>query len=145
MARIEFLGVEICHTFFEESKINGSYTSWRGLASFIGTTRAMLDKYRNGKISLSSQRFEKLLSLFSPDRKDFFIKQAIKKPSNWGQKIGGIQAYKINKIFFDLGRKKRWSQIIRNKFGVKYNFDINMHLSKELCEFIGVIIGDGCT
>ncbi|MEI6732136.1 MAG: LAGLIDADG family homing endonuclease [archaeon] len=103
----------------------------------------MIDNYRKGKILLSEERFSKLVLSLGENRQKYFINHIIKKEGNWGQIIGGIKAYKINKKYFEEGRKKGARS--RNEFGVKYYFDINMPLSEELCEFVGVIIGDGCT
>lgn len=141
MCRIKFNGSENLGKFFEEVKCNMFYKTWKDIAIFLNTTRAMLGNYRNGKVLLSENRFEKLLSLLPEERNEFFFNQVVKLPSNWGQVVGGLNAYKKNKIFFEHRSNK---QIFSNK-KLKYDFDINMPLSKELCEFVGVIIGDGCT
>ncbi len=141
MQRIQFLNKEILYQFFKEIRLNSQYNLWEKIANFIGTNRSMLDNYRNAKILLPYDKFEKLLSLVAQDQQSFFSHNIVKKEANWGQIIGGRNAYKINKIFFEEGR--RMSKLNSSK--VKYDFDINMPLSEQLCEFIGVIIGDGCT
>lgn len=143
MKRIQFIDNEILKEFFTEIKLNNSNLGWNKIAEVIGTTRSMLINYRKGKLLLPEDRFLKLMILLNKDKQEYFSKRIIKKDENWGQIIGGINAYKINKNAFDKGRAV--GAIFRKNFGVKYNFDINMPLSEELCEFLGVIIGDGCT
>lgn len=143
MKRIYFSNKQNLDQFFKEIKENLNI-SWNKIGKNIGTTRSMIDNYRKEKLLLPEDRFLKLLDLLeSNDRKELFRSLVKNKDKNWGQIIGGINAYKINKSSFDKGRKK--GNRFRKKFGLKYNFDINMSLSEELCEFLGVIIGDGCT
>jgi len=98
----------------------------------------MLDNYRREKLLIPEDRFKSLLGLINESKRNEFIHKIGRKDNNWGQIIGGKRAYKLNKKAFEEGRRKG-SHI------VKYEFDINMPLSEELCEFLGVIIGDGCT
>jgi hypothetical protein len=102
----------------------------------------MLDNYRKGKLLLPEEKFSKLLNLLEEEKKEHFRSLSKEKEENWGQIIGGIKAYKINKSAFDKGRKKAGKSRLNI---VKYDFDVNMPLTEELCEFLGVIIGDGCT
>lgn len=138
MDRICFSDKSYLKEFFNNIKQN-SRLSWNGIASYIGTTRSMLYNYHIGKLMLPENRFQKLLELISQDKKEYFSKLTIKKNKNWGQIIGGRKAYIINKKSFDEGRKKA------RRNSVKYNFDINLPLSEDICEFIGVVIGDGFT
>lgn len=143
MKRIYFSNKENLNQFFREIKV-GSSLSWSKISKNLNTTRSMIDNYRNGRLLIPEDRFLKLLSLLESDEKRKYFQSLVKnKDENWGQVIGGINAYKINKKSFDKGRRK--GNIFRKKFGLKYNFDINMPLSEQLCEFLGVIIGDGCT
>jgi hypothetical protein len=102
----------------------------------------MLEKYRSGKILLPERRFTILISFIPSEEKGKHTKKISKKDSNWGQIVGGRKAYLINKKAFELGRKK--GNKFRSEFP-KYNFNTNMELSEELCEFIGAVIGDGFT
>ena len=137
MTRIFFNNINNRKSFFEliKSKAN---TSWKSIATNMGTTRTMMDRYRAGLLGIPSKKFLILIAHFSSEEKKRVTKMIFTKESNWGQIIGGKKAYQINKNAFDLGRA------IGGK-SVKYDFDINLPLSQDLCEFLGVIIGDGCT
>ncbi len=143
MKRIQFQSQMLLNQFFSEIKLNNSTKSWKTIASNINTTRSMIHNYRKGKLLLPEDRFFQLLSLLTKEKQEHFSKKILKKEANWGQKIGGLKAYNINKEAFQEGRKS--GSKFRKNFGVKYDFNINMPLSEELCEFLGVIIGDGCT
>lgn len=140
--RIYFLKREDCNDFFKEIRKNKIFNSWEKLGKFLGTSRSMIEGYRSRKWHMPEKRFFALLNLIEPEKQEYFLKLIKRKNNNWGQVIGGKKAYKNNKKYFEDGRKKareiRLSQ-------AKYNFDTNMPLSKELCEFIGTIIGDGFT
>lgn len=140
MKRVYFLYREDRDKFFD--KIRVSKKSWNKVASYLGTNRSMIESYRSGKLSLPFNRFSLLLTLFTEEDKEYFNSKIKERESNWGQKIGGKRAYKINKEKFDMGRKKG---AMASKDNIKYNFNINIPLSIDLCEFIGAIIGDGFT
>jgi len=142
MYRILFLNKKDCSDFFSEVRNKLNIQNWKKVGEFIGTNKSMIDNYKQRKICLPENRFEKMLNLLDENRKKYFLELIEKRDNNWGQVIGGKNAYSINKKEFDKGRKK--AARIRKK-QVKYNFDINMPLSNELCEFIGVFIGDGFT
>ncbi|GAH49169.1 unnamed protein product, partial [marine sediment metagenome] len=140
MDRIYFLDKKDRIKFFET--IKKPNISWRKIAEKIYANRSMLDFYRNGRLHIPEDRFKLLIELIPERERQFFLKKIGKKKSNWGQIIGGKNAYKINKKKFDLGRKKGAKA---RKDILKYVFDININLSENLCEFIGAIIGDGFT
>ncbi|MAG24781.1 hypothetical protein CMI47_04300 [Candidatus Pacearchaeota archaeon] len=143
MKRIVFPNKQLRNEFFRELKKSGQGKSWKKISEFIDTTRSMLSNYRGGKILLPEDRFFKLSSLLNKEKQNYFLQNISKKEGNWGQIIGGVKAYEINKKYFEEGRKK--GSRAMESFGIKYDFDINMVLSEKLCEFLGVIIGDGCT
>ena len=140
MKRVYFLNDKDRKDFFDKVKV--SKVSWKKLANFLNTNRAMIDSYRKGNLSIPFEKFSLLMSLIKDEDKNQFNNKVGEKESNWGQIIGGKKAYKINKDKFDEGRKKGSRA---SKDSVKYNFDVNLPLSKGLCEFIGAIIGDGFT
>lgn len=123
--------------FFNNVKTD-SQLSWASLSKRLGTNRSMLDNYRRGNLLIPEDRFNLLLNLIKEDNQKNFLKKYSRKKENWGQIKGGKSAYRINQKKFELGRK-------RGGFSVKYEFDVNQSLSEELCEFIGVVIGDGFT
>ncbi|MCX6747200.1 MAG: hypothetical protein NTU63_03655 [Candidatus Pacearchaeota archaeon] len=140
MLRIFFRDKKDCLKFFDEIRISMNTRNWRDLGKILGTNKSMIDNYRQKKISIPENRFIILLDNLKEDRRNYFLKLIDKKENNWGQIIGGKKAYSINKESFEKGRK-----IAAKNKKVKYNFNINLPLSEELCEFIGAIIGDGFT
>ncbi|NCO11133.1 hypothetical protein CO038_00160 [Candidatus Pacearchaeota archaeon CG_4_9_14_0_2_um_filter_39_13] len=139
MYRISFIDNESLGDFFAEVK-KRSNLSWMKLAKHIGSNRSMLDNYRKGKFLIPEDRFNQLLAFMDFSQRKNYIKLISKKDRNWGQIKGGLKAYKLNKKYFDLGRNKG-----NKDRSVKYEFNIQMPLTGDLCEFLGVIIGDGCT
>lgn len=142
MDRIYFKNSEDCSNFFEESKNGSGLNIWKKLADTIGTTRKVLGNYRTRRLCLPDDKFLVLLNFIEKNKRIYFLDRIEKRNENWGQIKGGKLTYSKHKNLFDLGRKKP------KKFKkdlVKYNFDIEMSLSEELCEFIGVVIGDGFT
>lgn len=142
MDRIFFKNKNDCFNFFEEVKVQSNAKNWCAVGKIINTNKSMIESYRQGKFSLPENRFNQLLGILDNSKKDYFLKLVEKRSGNWGQIIGGKNAYILNKKQFDIGRNKA---IRLHKKFVKYNFNINMPLSEELCEFVGAIIGDGFT
>jgi len=140
MERIYFPNKRERVEFF--SKIKRPQVSWGNISKIIGTSRSMLEKYRDGKLNIPEDRFTQLLSLLQEKERRYFLNRIEKKPSNWGQIIGGKNAYKVNIEKFKEGRKKGAKA---RRDCLKYFFDSNMNLSEDLCEFLGAIIGDGFT
>lgn len=137
MSRIFFNNFRDRKRFFESVK-SKTNLSWSSLAKELGTTRTMMDRYRGGRLGIPSERFSVLKEYLASEEKSCFTRIIETKENNWGQIIGGKKAYQSNKEAFDIGRRTEGRK-------VKYDFDINIPLSEELCEFLGVIIGDGCT
>jgi uncharacterized protein YwgA len=142
MNRIFFKDEKKCYEFFENVKEATSTKSWNDFGKLIKTNRAMISNYRKGRLCIPKDRFERLLNYLNTTRKKYFLSMAEKKEENWGQILGGKKAYAINKEVFKKGRLK--GAEIR-KLQYKYDFDVNMPLSNELCEFVGCFIGDGFT
>ncbi len=138
MSRVYFPNNKDREKFFEEVKKSGK--SWKEISEGIGTTRSMLDQYRFGKLYLPQGRFSSLSGLIPRGERDNFARKTKTVEGNWGQIIGGKNAYKRNKKAFDEGRK-----ISAKSNSARHDFDINMTLNEDLCEFIGTLIGDGFT
>lgn len=142
MFRVSFTNKRDLIEFFNEVRSKLNVQNWRKLGELIGTNKSMIDNYKSGKLCIPEERFNKMLRILGENRKKYFLQAIEKKNKNWGQIIGGKMAYNLNKKYFDEGRKIAAKS---NKDRVKNDFDINMPLSPELCEFIGVFIGDGFT
>ena len=67
-------------------------------------------------------------------------KYLVEFPDNFGQVKGGKRAYALNRTNFDNGRKKA---AISNKIKRKKNFNFDVKLDEDICEYIGAFIGDG--
>ena len=143
MDRILFLNFENRVNFFNLVKNYSNY-NWKQLAKYLQTSRSIIDSYKTGRLLLSKDRFEKLCLFLTIKEKEWFSKNIIIKSSNWGQIIGGKNAYLINKESFARARR---NTALKHSNGsmLKYNFNLNMPLTEELCEFIGVFIRDGFT
>ncbi|MBP7708651.1 hypothetical protein KA107_03120 [Candidatus Pacearchaeota archaeon] len=142
MRRIIFTNPKDREDFFTEIREYVNITSWNELAKSIGKSRFMIEKYRFGKLSIPENKFSELITKLPENRKEYYLDKITKKDHYWGQILGGKKAFALNKKSFDDGRKKASKA---RSLSAKYEFDINMPLSEELCEFIGVIIGDGFT
>src|SRR3989344_9008071 len=142
MDRIYFKNSQDCFKFFDDSRSGSKLNSWKALANQLKTTRCVLDNYRLRKLCLPEDRFYYLLKLIEEDKRNYFLKAIEKRDENWGQIKGGKITYSKHKHLFEVGRK---IAIQFRRENVKYNFDINMPLSEDLCEFLGVVIGDGFT
>jgi len=140
--RVLFTNKGSCALFFEEAKNSFGVKSWGKLGKILGTSRSMVDNYRKGNLCIPESRFLILLNSMGEERRAYFLKITRKKDENWGRVIGGKKAYEINKKEFNKGRAIAKESI---KKRAKYEFNVNMPLSEDLCEFIGALIGDGFT
>lgn len=139
MDRIFFVDKSKCYQFFEEIKRKSGIKSWSKLSKIIGISRSMIDEYRKGKLCIPENIFNMLLNYLDENKRQEILRITERRSQSWGQVIGGKRAYTINKKKFDSGRK------FARSGKVKYEFDINLPLTEELCEFIGAFIGDGFT
>ncbi|MBU2639589.1 MAG: hypothetical protein KKG75_02655 [Nanoarchaeota archaeon] len=137
--RIEFKSRKFRNLFFRKVLLSNRFKHWKECQNKFGISKTTLERYRNGELTLPSTIYENLIR--NLEDKEFFNKKIMKKDSNWGRIKGGINSYKKNKKLFDSGRIKGLKKM--NRYNPK--FDIYMPLSKELCEIIGLIIGDGFT
>ena len=128
--------------FFELLK-TGLNSNWKNIRKKFNVPKSTFEKYKNGKLLISDDLFEKLL-IYVDENKKKSIKESIENlPDNFGQIKGGKKAYVINFEKFKEGRK------IRSKSGEKLNKQYRnlfkgFDLKPEVCELIGAFIGDGC-
>jgi intein/homing endonuclease len=115
------------------------FGTWKAVRNHFNIYKSRLDCFRDGSISIPYKTFNELNK--SLTEKDYFLEQIILKNQNWGSVKGGITTYRKHKEIFEKGREKAR----RKGSPTRYKFDINLPLSKELCEFIGAFIGDGFT
>lgn len=128
-------------SFFNEIR-KSYFNSWKDMYNYLNVIRSKLEYYRNGKLTIHSEHFLKLLELLPKKRQGYFKTIIYKKSDNWGQVKGGKKTYDKYKYLFDKGRQKG---LLKLKKRLKYDFDINLPLSEDLCEFLGAFTGDGFT
>lgn len=142
MVRIFFKSKGVRKEFFEKLFRESSFKTWKNLYEFYKIPRSVFDCYKNGKISIHKELYEKLSIYFSNKDREYFSKRIKLVEDNWGKVKGGNKAYAKNKEIFDTGRKKGMLKILKIREGK--NFDYNeINLDKDLAYFIGLLIGDG--
>ncbi|MBI2110013.1 hypothetical protein HYT58_02475 [Candidatus Woesearchaeota archaeon] len=142
MQRIYFLNAMDRNVFFKEIKCCPNLKKWKNIANFLGISKTTLEYYRNGKYCMPEDNFTKLLNTLGDYKRALFLRLVRKKPKNWGCTLGGKKTAFLYPKILEKGRYTAWK---KKKKQLKYNFDPNMPLSENLCEFVGVIIGDGFT
>ena len=139
--RVSFNSEEIRNLFFQECLKSLSLKKWKNLRDLFNVPKSVLEFYRNGKLTLPEELYEKLSKKLQEKDRSFFNKDIRYMGANWGQTKGGMATYLKHKEIFDNGRKKAIG-VIRLR---THKFDINLSLSLELAYFIGLFIGDGFT
>lgn len=140
MTRVFFCNSRTRQSFFKELLESEDLEQWKELSSVTGIPESTLGKYRRGKHSIPSKRFHDMLNLLDSKQRTHYLNNVKQKEDNWGVRKGGIATYSNHPEIFEKGREKA-SKLKK----AKYDFDIHMKLSEELCEFIGAFIGDGFT
>ncbi len=145
--RVGFTSSEIRVNFFNEAKSIIGVESWEQFYKQFRVARSMFQKYRYGKSLLPKILFNRLIELMPDEKRQFFSNTVFIKQGNWGIVKGGKENYRINskKIIKQL-RKGFHKYIKSENFRVEElsRVNIDMSLTEDLCEFIGLIIGGGC-
>lgn len=85
--------------------------------------------------------FYEMIFYLSEDKQNYYIKNIFSKSANWGARKGGIVTFsKYPEIF----RKSRKIVSKIKKQYINEEFFTLLKLNKNICEFIGAVIGDGC-
>ncbi len=137
--RVKFSNNKLREDFFSDIKKKID-KSWKEIVEDYNLTKNTLEGYRFGKNSIPEKLFFHFLSLLKESKQKEVLKGIDKIPNNWGQVKGGKNAYKLNKEYFDEGRKKA---IISNKIKRTKSFSFDFELNEKICEFAGAFIGDG--
>jgi hypothetical protein len=144
--RVIFENKTICREFFEAAKNRLGFGNWTKMGSAFGMQRTHFQNYIYGELSTPLKMYEKCASKFSAEERGYFQGHIEIRPGNWGTIKGGKIACGLHPEIFAEGRKigARCPKKARecNGFAIT-NFDLNMPLSEELCEFVGAFIGDG--
>ena len=116
---------------------------WKNVYVKYNVPRKTFDKYLSGEICLPEVLFQELLKSLDEDKQNKIKNRIILLQENWGDVLGGKRAYKLNYAYFKRGREIGLNRI-KEKRNMKQTAKIDFVLSKEICEFIGAFIGDGC-
>lgn len=140
--RVGFKSGEARKEFFLSVREASGVQSWDALAELFHIYRSQFQGYQYGKTLLPEKLFNKMLGFLLKEKQEHFAPLIFKKPGNWGLKKEGRSNFEKNKTTV-LKRLKK----ARDEYACKRRIlpvDLAVPLSKELCEFIGAIIGDGC-
>jgi intein/homing endonuclease len=139
--RIYFKSKKIRKLFFKKVLEINKIQKWVDFIKKFSISRKTLDNYKNGKLTIPADFYNRITSQFDSKLLQFFEENILYRESNWGSIKGGKSTYFNHIEIFELGRKiaieKRQKEIIK--------FNINMPITKELSYFIGLFIGDGFT
>jgi len=136
--RVYFKNSEDRIYFFSRVREAGKFKNWLELSKSIGSSRNMIDRYRNGELLIPHDRFSKLVNILSLNERDYFNSLILTKPGNWGAVKGGKITYAKYPEHLEENRKKALKTI-----ALKYNCDADTPLSENFCEVLGAFIGDG--
>ena len=140
--RVEFSDETARRQFFAELKENCKAKSWRALAERFGLRRTAFQLYQYGESTIPETLFEEFLSFFRNERAEFYRRNVEFKDWNGGRVLGGKRLYKLHPEIFENGRRIAIKNN-RERGPKADDFDLNVGLSDELCEFIGAFVGDG--
>ena len=141
MKRISFKNKKISNEFFHCVFKNSNQKRWKDFYEMLSTPKATCEKYKCGKLSMPENLYQDLFKLLLDNEINYFRKNAIILPDNWGQINGGKITYKNYREIFENGRRKGIEKM-QSKLS---RFDINLVLEKNLSYFIGLFIAEGFT
>ena len=138
--RVGFESDAIRSEFFLAVRKIAGKTSWDALAKLLELSRRSFQIYQYGECLLPNSLFEKMLAYLPAEKQVLFKEQIFAKPGNWGASKGARVTSQKHPEFI---KKAREQAILRMKEKALEKPIMDISLSKELCEFIGAIIGDG--
>lgn len=130
--------------FFSDLRNASGFSSWMELAKRFGMTRTTFQYYQYGKVTISNKRFSSFIGVLPKDKQEYFLSKVSRKPANWGQVLGGKILYKKYPKEFEKRKQnglKKLFELRKQEFVT--NFNLEIPLTENLCEFIGAFIGDG--
>ncbi len=141
--RIGFKTEELRKEFFWAVREATGMKSWDALASLLGLHRSHFQGYQYGEHLLPEKLFIQLISFLSEENQCFFRNQIFTKPGNWGASKGGRKNFEKNGADVIKRLRAGFQKKIAEPTDRLASVNLSQPLSKELCEFIGAIIGDG--
>jgi len=141
--RIGFADGAVRKEFFFAVREASGATSWNVLWRILNLPRTSFQSYQYGSQLLPVQVFDSMLRFLTQEKQQFFLSQTFTKPRNWGAVKGGQKNFEKNRDELLKNLAKARGRTHGGKGRIK-TVDLGVPLSKELCELIGAIIGDGC-
>lgn len=131
--------------FFNRIKEAKKLKTWKEVYASLGISKTSFESYHSGRLTMPKTIFETIVRQLPPKEQSFFNKKIQIRPCNWGASVGGKTTSKRYPKEYAKRRSKGLEKIFKLRSSTINNFDLNMELSDELCEFIGAFIGDGYT
>ncbi len=137
--RIIFNSNEIRDLFFQKVLESLNLKNWTEMRKLFNIPKSTSEFYRNGKLTLPEELYNKITLKFNKKDKDFFNKNISFLEENWGRIKAGKATYTKHQNIFNEGREIA-IKVVQERAN-KFNF--NMPLTGELAYFLGLFIGDG--
>jgi DNA-binding transcriptional regulator WhiA len=138
--RVGFESNEIQKEFFCSVRIAHWAKSWEQLGELFDLSRGSFQTYQYGGNLMPKSLFDKMNASLTKEKQTYFNERIFTKPGNWGAKKGGNITFRKHP---EICAKGRAISLMRKKADALQRPVRNIHLSAQLCEFIGAIIGDG--
>ena len=111
--------------------------SQRKLSFLLGIPKGCISSYKTERFCIPYERLSEILSFLEITNIEDLIEK--KLPKHWGQKLSAKQSIsKLSKK--ELAQRMLYVRSFKKQKIVKINLPIN----KYICEFYGILMGDGC-
>jgi intein/homing endonuclease len=127
--------------FFEKALKFFDLHTWKEFRLKLGISKAALESYRNGKLTLPEKIYLEIISRFDKETKTFLLKKISFLEEGWGRIKAGRSTYSKHREIFDVGRRKA-IDFVRKR---NHKFNLDLPLDARLAYFLGLFIGDGFT
>ncbi len=128
--------------FFKDIKVSGGFSSYQGIYHLLKVSHGNFWYIQTGKRSLTESKYKMLIEFLPQHIREKYQTIKIIRDANWGARKGGDATHyrHPNNIL-----KARTIANRRAKEKIESQFDVNLPLTSEICEFLGAFAGDGCT
>lgn len=141
--RIGFKTEELRKQFFWGVREAAGAKRWNELKDMLGLPRTTFQKYQYGQWLMPAALFDSMLLVLPEEKQHAFFNHVFVMPCNWGASKGGKNNFEKNKTEVLERLKEVRPKWVPGRKGYFKPVDLNRPLSRELCELIGAIIGDG--
>ena len=143
--KIKNINKEIRNKLFYVSKCRIN-KQWKNIASDLNISKSSLERYKSGQILIPERIFNYFIRQLKKSEKEEILENILKFENNFGQVLGGKNAYKKNHLIFQEGRKKGIKSLKKNnweKNKISCEHVHNISITPQISEVIGAFIGDG--